>query len=288
MDLPQQMSRITGVLCILRVKEYIKNTFVFAPLIFSGEFSNIHAINLSLFTFFLFCLSSSASYIVNDIKDIESDKTHPYKSHARPLAAQVLSIKEALMLLATLYLLIIGSLLIIPQITYLILAHLGLNLLYSYQLKHKPMIDLLCISMGFVLRVYAGGVVIGVSVSWFIYLSAFCLALYLISTKRYLEIKIFGKTSRKVLHQYTPHGLLRFAILSALGALFFYTAFVLTEKPTLMITIPMVIIGLFRFWYIFDTEKYHESPTMIITKDPIIIFTALCWATFCMYLGGLR
>lgn len=159
-----------GLVKLIRPKQWIKNSFVFAPLIFAGEFLKIGSIYSALFAVLLFCLAASAVYIVNDLKDIEKDRAHPEKSKKRPLASGQVSPKSAMILLVLIYVALGFSWLVAPKVIYVILVYLLLNWAYTFKLKHEPVIEIFIVAFGFVLRVYAGAVALAVPVSHWMFI----------------------------------------------------------------------------------------------------------------------
>ena len=158
---------------LIRVKQWVKNLFVFAPLIFDGKFTDAHAFLAATLTFISFCLLSSVVYIINDIFDRAGDRQHPLKSK-RPLASGTISLKRA-WLIAFLLLCGVFLTLIFPSLSTILvlLLYLFLNLLYSGFCKNLVIIDVLIIAAGFVLRVVAGASAIGVMVSNWMFLTTF-------------------------------------------------------------------------------------------------------------------
>jgi decaprenyl-phosphate phosphoribosyltransferase len=146
----------------MRPRQWIKNAFVLAPLVFAREFTDPGAVANALTAFVLFCVASSAGYILNDIHDIERDRTHPTKRHSRPLAAGTVSMRPAITLLITCYGVLLLGLFWSPATMLAILAYVVLNVAYTYVLKHQPVLDLFSIAVGFVLRVYAGALALSV------------------------------------------------------------------------------------------------------------------------------
>ena len=182
------MDRLLGLLRLMRPRQWVKNSFVLAPLVFAGAFVDRYAVQQALLAMVLFCVASSAVYIVNDIKDIERDRCHPKKSRARPLAAGVVSIPAALGLLATLYCLLIWGWFVQPAVVLVISGYVALNLAYSFVLKNQPVLDIFTVAFGFVLRVYAGAQSLAVPVSSWMFVTTLCLALYLAAIKRRQEL----------------------------------------------------------------------------------------------------
>lgn len=265
----------------MRPKQWIKNIFVLAPLIFSGEFLRPESIKTSLMAFVLFCVASSATYIVNDIHDIERDRRHPKKSLTRPLAAGKISVKAALILLAILLMVLLVGGLMLPSVLGVIAAYLGLNVAYSFVLKHQPVIDVFTIAIGFVLRVFAGALALSVPLSSWMFVTTLCLALYLASVKRKQELAQQGTDGREVLEKYSMALVDRYAEMSATGALVFYSLFVMSARPAMVITVPLVLFGLFRYWYVVEELDGGESPTDALLNDRQLLLTVMLWGIAC-------
>ena len=277
-------SHWVDLLRILRPQEWVKNSFVLAPLIFSSEFLNPLAIKKSLFSMMLFCFAASSVYLFNDIYDLEQDKLHPKKSKSRPLARGAVSVREAWGLLSLSLAFVALSGLFFPRIVYIIVLYLLLNLAYTIKLKHEPVLDLFCIAIGFVLRVYAGAVALNVPVSNWMFITTLCLALYLAVIKRRQEFLQHGSASRAVLARYSVPLLDYYAQIAATGALVFYSMFVMSAKPHLVPTIPFVLFGLFRYAYLTQTQIYGESPTEALLTDKPLLVTVLLWIFGCAWL----
>lgn len=278
-----QENTIISLLKLMRPKQWVKNIFLFAPLVFSKQFLHLHSIYQVVFAAGMFCLAASAVYIINDLNDIERDKAHPKKRKKRPLASGQVSIKNAIILLGIIYIALIASWLIAPHIFYVILVYIILNLLYSFKLKHEPVIEIFIVAFGFVLRVYAGAVALNVPVSHWMFVTTLSLSLYLASIKRRQELIENGSESRGVLRHYSITLINRFAEMSATTTIVFYSLYVMTVQPKLIMTIPFVMFGLFRYWFIVDTLKGSESPTDVVIYDKQILITVLLWTGFCMW-----
>jgi len=270
-------SLLTGLIKLMRPKQWVKNSFVLAPLVFSGQFLNIDSISQALIAALLFSIASSATYIINDIRDIEDDRKHPTKSKKRPLASGQVKTPQALCLLILLYAALVAGFFIQPAVIYVIVAYLCLNLAYTFVLKHQPVIDIFTIAIGFVLRVYAGAMALSVPVSSWMFVTTLCLALYLAAAKRRQELTQSGKQSRKVLQKYTVSLVDRYAEMSATGALLFYSMFVMDVRPEMVITIPFVLYGLFRYWFVIEALDGGESPTDALLSDWQLLLTVILW-----------
>ncbi len=275
-------SVICGLVCLVRPKQWVKNGFVLAPLVFAGEFLVPASIGRALLALFFFCVASSATYIVNDIHDVESDRKHPVKA-GRPLASGQVNVSQALVLLVTLYGVLAWGYLRVPGVLTVILGYLVLNLAYTFVLKHQPVIDIFTIAIGFVLRVYAGAKALDVPLSSWMFVTTLCLALYLAAVKRRQEILQSSGAGRKVLAGYSVALVDRYAEISATGALLFYSLFVMTARPELVVTIPLVLYGLFRYWFLVETMAGGESPTDVFLSDWQLLATVALWGGACIW-----
>lgn len=271
-----------GLILLMRPKQWVKNIFVFAPLLFTGGFLNYASFSKALIAALLFCVASSATYIINDIHDVEHDRKHPKKSHTRPLASGKVKVPQAIGLLLILYCVLVLGYFSEPKVVLVILAYLALNVAYTFALKHQPVIDIFCIALGFVLRVYAGAMALTVPVSSWMFVTTLCLALYLAAVKRRQELLKSGTEGRKVLAFYSVGLVDRYAQMSAIGALLFYSLFVMTARPEMVITIPFVLYGLFRYWFIVETLEGGESPTDALLFDWQLLLTVIIWVGACV------
>lgn len=266
---------------LMRPRQWVKNGFVLAPLLFSGTFLQAGAVQQALLAAILFCVASSATYIFNDMHDIERDRCHPKKSKTRPLAAGVVSVPAAIALLSCLYAVLGFGWFLIPKVVMVIGAYLLLNLAYTFALKHQPVVDIFTIAIGFVLRVYAGAMALDVPVSSWMFITTLCLALYLAAVKRRQEISQSGTEGRKVLEKYSVSLVDRYAEMSATGALLFYSMFVMSAKPELVITVPLVLFGLFRYWFVVEALDGGESPTDALLADRQLLLSVVLWVAVC-------
>lgn len=273
-----QKSTITGLVALMRPRQWIKNGFVLAPLVFSGAFLDGDAVSKVIVAVLLFCVASSATYIVNDIRDIEQDRKHPKKSKTRPLASGVIKLPQALTLLGVLYGILIAGYFFETSVIHVILAYLLLNIAYTFGLKHQPVIDIFIIAIGFVLRVYAGAMAMSVPVSAWMFATTLCLALFLAAIKRRQELALTNQSGRKVLKHYTVALVERYAEMAATGALIFYSLFVMSVRPEMVVTIPFVLFGLFRYWFVVESLDAGESPTDVLLSDWQLTITVVLWA----------
>jgi len=281
-------STMGAIFALLRPREWTKNIFVLAPLVFAGAFSHDTALYHAGLAFLLFCVAASAVYIVNDIHDIDEDRAHPLKRRKRPLAAGELSPRAALVLLVGLYGLLAVGYWLMPRAGMIVIGYVLLNIAHTYLLKLQPVIDIFSIAIGFMLRVYAGAEAIAVPVSSWMFVTTLCLALYLASIKRRQELNWAGGTGRAVLQHYTAPLLDRFAQTAATGALIFYSLFVMSTRAELVASIPFVLFGLFRYQWLVEVRELGESPADTLLGDWQLMLTVLFWLGMCAYAVGHR
>jgi len=272
-----------GLIRLMRPKQWIKNSFVFAPLLFANLFSHQDSLLRVFFAAFIFCMASSAAYIVNDIYDLEMDRQHSKKNKFRPLASGHVKISQAVKLLIFIYVLLLFGFFQLPSVTQTILGYLLLNLAYTFVLKKQPIIDIFTISIGFILRVYTGAIVVSVPVSSWMFITVLCLALFLASVKRRQEVSSNSTLGRNVLKYYTPTLINRYAEIAATSSLMFYSLYVMSEHPELVITIPFVIYGIFRYWYLVEFMDAGESPTETLLCDWQLLLTIMIWVALCSH-----
>lgn len=277
------LAEIYGLIKLIRPKQWVKNGFVFAPLIFAAQFFKLSSIYSTLLAAILFCLAASAVYIVNDLKDIDKDRAHPEKCKKRPLASGQVSPKSAIVLLILIYVALGCFWFIVPKVINVILVYLLLNWAYTFKLKHEPVIEIFIVAFGFVLRVYAGAVALAVPVSHWMFITSLSLSLYLASIKRRQELIQSGSQGRGVLAHYSVSLIDRFAEMSAITSIVFYSLYVMQVQPKLIISIPFVMFGLFRYWFIVETLKGGESPTDVLIQDWQVLLTVVLWIGCCIW-----
>ena len=260
---------------IIRLKQWLKNVFVFPPLIFSMHFLDIPDIQKSLLAFVAFCLVSSCVYIMNDIFDREADAKHPVKKH-RPIASGTLSLQNAFILLVGFVFLLIFFVFQIPSIIYPLLAYVVLNIFYNLYLKNIPILDIFSIAIGFVLRVVTGAIAIDVPSSDWMLLTVMALALFLASVKRRQELVNQGAEMRKSLKGYNVEFLDKCIVMFALSSFIFYTLYVALKNPVLIYTPVVVLFCLLRYMLIINDGK-GEDPSEDLLKDKLILLGGIFW-----------
>jgi len=270
----------------MRLRQWTKNGFVFFALIFDKQLFLREPFLRTLEGFFLFCLISSSVYLFNDIADIDADRKHPEKKH-RPLASGKLPVNIALITAFALALtaLVLGYLLE-PFFAGIIALYLIINLLYSRWLKHVPILDVLIISSGFVLRVGAGVTLITVErFSPWLYMITILFSLYIGLGKRRAEMNLLAQGAsahRKVLDGYTIPLLDQYITIVSGTTIVAYSLYTfsapnLPENHSMMLTIPFVVYGIFRYLQLIQTGNAAGSPDEVALKDRPLQVTVLLW-----------
>ena len=270
------------MLRLLRPSQWLKNGFVLAPYVFTGAFTSLGKTVDVAIALVVFCIASSANYVFNDLQDVESDRRHPTKRHTRPIAAGAVGRDAAWRLVWQLWAGLLVLLVLRPRLAPVVAGYLALNLAYSVALKHVPVVDLFALAMSFLLRVYAGGIALGVPVSFWMFVTTLSVALYLAALKRRQEL-VLQADARPVLTGYTVELLDDYAMLAAASAFVFYGQFVYTIRPALLPTVPLVLFGFFRYRYLVEACGEGESPTDTFLADPFLVATALLWLAWCVW-----
>lgn len=266
---------------LLRPKQWVKNFFVLAPLLFAGEVADQAASVSALLAFLYFSLAASCVYVLNDLNDVDADKKHPLKSLTRPLASGDVRVRTAILVLVVGAVLLATGFWVIPVVMLPIGGYIAINVAYSLFARSVPVLDIFTIAFGFVLRVVAGSLAIGAPLSAWMFVTTLCLALYLAAMKRRHELKTLGSASRSSLESYSAAVVERFAEISATAALVCYSIFVITVKVELVYTIPLVAFGLFRYWFIAENLKSAESPTEAMLRDWPLLASVVLWVGVC-------
>lgn len=274
----------------MRPRQWIKNLFVFAPILFSMNiFQPRHLLRASA-AFLLFCALAGAVYIVNDIVDRSEDRHHPVKRH-RPLASGCLKVRPALfwavaITISALWL----SWMFSSAFFWTLLAYTTINLAYSLWLKAVVILDVMLISAGFVLRVMGGGFINDIPLSPWILLITFLLSIFLALVKRRQEMvrslasESDGSPSRTSLQRYNLPFLDQLISLSTATTLISYFMYVLDpgvkgkfHTDWLIVTIPFVVFGVFRYLFLAYVDNRGENPEEVVITDLPFLLNALLW-----------
>ncbi len=289
-----KMNALKSLFILLRPKQWIKNGFVLMPLIFSGHLVSPTDMLSVAYMFIAFCLVSSITYIINDYADMEQDRVHPTKRF-RPLASGALRPAAAWMSIAALTGVVLAMELLgaIPPAGLIFLAgYVALHLAYSFKLKNVVILDVLAIAIGFLLRVLAGAVAIDVSVSSWLVMCTFSLAIFLALGKRRHEVVILcgdAACHRPVLDNYSVPLLDQLLQIVTTSTFIFYCLYTVRGNPALgiesekmMFTIPLVTYGIFRYLYLIYHRKEGGSPTTVLLYDAPLLITTMVWLAACV------
>jgi decaprenyl-phosphate phosphoribosyltransferase len=275
---------IFDILSLLRVKQWIKNFFVFIPLFFSGRLTDVRELMLALLAYVSFNFVSSVVYIINDLNDIEADRLHPRKA-LRPIPSGRISTPVALIVagLSLVVSVIIGFIFVNIPFVACIGLYLLINITYTYWGKHIAILDVLFIAAGFVLRVVAGSYAISVEPSGWLIMTTFFLSLFLGFGKRRNEFIALEKDKvlhRKVLAQYDMNLLNHFIFTTCTLSIISFALYTLSPSviarfqhgSLLVYTIPFFTFCLFR--YVFGIWKREEGdPTEVVLHDVSLILS---------------
>jgi 4-hydroxybenzoate polyprenyltransferase len=279
--------KISDLLKLVRINQWIKNGFIFMPLIFSGKLSDPHDLAAVSFIFIIFCLLSSSVYILNDLVGLDNDKVHP-KKRLRPLARGAIKKAPAVIILAAL---LIASLVLSyragASIFVITLLYLITHLAYNIALKNAVILDVISIAIGFELRVWAGAMAINLLPSAWLQLCIFLLALLLSFTKRKGEKRLLDTRAaehRDVLAHYSASFLDQMITISSALCVMAYSLYVLTGEmaskfshPYMLYTIPFVIYGISRYLYLADSKKMDGDPEEVFAADGPFILNSVLW-----------
>lgn len=281
------IGQVRAIAASMRPQQWIKNFFLFAPLIFSGNLFNVPDILLTIAGFFIFSIAASGVYLMNDIADLEQDRLHPVKSR-RPLPSGKLSVAAAG---ATSALLIGGgalaSFVLKSGFGFVVASYLVINILYSFRLKHIVILDVMTIASGFVLRVVAGAVLIGVPTSEWLIICTILLSLFLGFSKRRHEITILesqANTHRSVLQQYSPGFLDQMIGIVTASTVMSYALYTISDETVrkfgtkhLIYTVPFVLYGIFRYLYLVHQKVEGGNPTKLALTDRPLLLNLILW-----------
>ena len=273
---------------LLRIHQWVKNFFIFAPIFFSFDFLNFEALVSTLYAFIGFSFIASSVYIINDWKDVELDRQHPTKKE-RPLASKGISIRTAFIVCIALLILGFSTYLFILKndiATILLFFYFVLNVFYCFKLKQLSIVDITIVAIGFVIRLFIGSTVTSIALSHWIIILTFLLALLLVVGKRRNDVVIFAETGQEMRKSITGYNIefLNTIITSVVTIIIFsyimYTIsaeVMLRNGEHLYITSLFVILGLFRYLQAIFVEKKGDSPTKLVLKDRFLQITILCW-----------
>lgn len=275
---------------LLRVHQYIKNLFVLIGVIFSRQWDAETLFSAGL-VFLAFCAISSAVYIVNDLFDVKLDRKHPVKK-SRPIASGSVSQKTAILVIIVLVCIALTLASIVNfLIVMFVLMYAFLNIAYSWRLKHIAILDIFCISTGFMLRILAGTIGLEITPSSWLLLCGLMLTLFLGFTKRRAELLTLEQIqdssralTRRVLDDYTPAAIEQFIAISASATIIAYSLYTVSTETTtkygegvMIYTVPFVIYGIYRYILMLHMEQKGNDAAKDLYTDPHLLITVSAW-----------
>jgi len=284
---------IIGALRIIRPSQWLKNVFIFAPLVFAKHLFDLPYIWREILAFFGFCIVSSIVYVVNDIFDREADKLHPIKRN-RPLASGAIGISTVFIILVILLAL---AILVIPHLhihyRYAVIIYAMLNFAYSFGLKQVVLVDIFIIAAGFMLRILAGVFAIEVEISPWLILCTLFISVFLAVSKRRGELilSLTNETfnTRPVLKQYDLAFMDQIMTIAASGVAISYALYTVAERTVnifktenLIFTTVFVLFGIFRYTYLMRNKRTEDNPMHLLLSDPPMIVNVLIWFLVCV------
>lgn len=284
----------------LRPAQWAKNAFVLAPLVFAQRLLDPEALVAALLAFVAFCLASSTVYLINDLRDREADRRHPLK-RSRPIASGELpvGVATAVAVLLGAGALALGFLVLPPGVGLYTGVYLLLNLAYSFGLKNQVILDVMSVSLGFVLRVLAGAEAIAVAVSGWLILCTVFLSLFLAFSKRRHELMLLAGSAaeqRQVLSHYSPTFLDQMINVVTASTVVSYALYAISEDTVerfgtdaLIYTELFVLFGVFRYLYLIYQRPDERNPTEVILRDPPFLINLALWGlTVVVLIYGAR
>ena len=281
------LSKMRSIVITMRLRQWFKNIFLFVGLVFSHNLFEIELFMRVFGGFIVFCLAASSIYIFNDIHDRESDRKHPEKC-LRPLAEGTLQVSDAYVASVVLAAIVFITAFIMNRTFFVILlAYFILNVAYSLKIKQMVILDIMLIASGFVLRILAGTTLAGVAPSDWLIICTITLSLFLGFSKRRNELILLGENAgyqRKVLNEYSLHFLDQMISVVTACTVMSYILYTVSPETVdrfgtknLIISVPFVLFGVFRYLYLIYLKKAIENPIDLILKDLPSLLNILLW-----------
>ncbi|UCF71710.1 MAG: decaprenyl-phosphate phosphoribosyltransferase [candidate division WOR-3 bacterium] len=277
---------------LLRPKQWMKNVFIFAGLIFSKNFFDPESVETGIYAFIVFSLLSSSGYIFNDILDYREDAAHPLKAK-RPIAAgRIRGRSAAAVALLLAVLSFVAAWTLNHNFFFVCLTYSALMVLYSAAVKRVVILDVFAVAFGYVLRAIAGAVVIGVDISSWLLLCTLLIALFLVVSKRRTEMVLLGDDAakhRKILAKYSLPLLNQMISIVTASCIVAYCLYTLAPETVakfgtknLIYTVPFVIYGLFRYLYVTYQKVQTDMPERVLFNDRPLQVCLVAWIVSCV------
>lgn len=282
-----QINQITSLIISLRPKHWIKNLFIFAPLLFSKQILDISSVVKATLGFLIFCTVASAIYLLNDVKDREEDRRHPLKQF-RPIASGhlpvplVVSVAIALGIMGLVFAFILNR-----DFFFIVAGYIILQVLYNQILKHTVILDVFCVAAGFFARVVAGGFAVPVELSYWLIICTILLSLFISLAKRRHEQVLLGENAgnhRKILSEYSPYLLDQMIGVVTSTTLISYILYTVSPDTVakfgthgLVGTFPFVLYGIFRYLYLIHQKQLGGNPEILLLTDIPLLVNTILW-----------
>lgn len=278
---------LASLLAEARPKQWLKNVFVLAALVFAQKVTDPHAAARALAAFAIFCVLSSVVYVWNDVADREADRLHPVKRF-RPIAAGDLAPAFAVTVALVAAVVALGAAFRLgPAFAAVCCAYLLLNLAYSAALKRVVILDVMIVAAGFLLRAWAGALVIDVEMSHWLVLCTGLVALFLGFVKRRQELVVLGgaSTQRPILREYSLPFLDQLIVIVTAATVVAYSLYAFSPEVAeklqtrhMGLTLPFVLYGMFRYLWLVHQRGGGENPAALLISDPPLVWNVLLWA----------
>jgi 4-hydroxybenzoate polyprenyltransferase len=271
----------------MRVKAWLKNVFVFVPIVFAQSLTDAPKLFDTALAFAAFCLVASSVYIFNDICDAKKDALHPVKRH-RPVASGAVSIRNAYIFAVVLAM--TGCAAGYAANVYVALiafAYLALNITYTLWLKHRPVFDCFCIAAGFILRVYAGGAAINVGITDWLFLTIVVMSLFMAFGKRrgeMVKLSVESNETRSVLSRYDLNFLNNMMFVCAGLSITFYSLWAMNRGFDMIYTVPLIVFIVCKYLLLLYKTDSYGDPTTVIFSDRILLASCGIYALFVVFL----
>lgn len=287
------MQTVRLLLQSIRPHQWVKNGFVLVPLLFAQKVFHYPSLLKSLTAFGVFCLLTGAIYLINDLIDLEADRSHPAKKN-RPLAAGLISHRLAKVVAGILFL---SSILVGFSLGagffMVVVIYVAIQIFYNFWLKDIVILDIFCISAGFFLRMVGGAVAIEVVISNWLVICTILISTFLALAKRRHELVFLGETlarnHRKVLSEYDPYLLDQMIGVIAGSTLLSYMLYCVSpdtiekfQSDHMIYTFPFVLYGILRYLYLIHKKGYGGAPENVLFSDLSLLFSVILWGLFCI------
>ena len=268
-----------NIFLLLRVKDWLKNIVIFFPILFSSQlFNTFHYANL-LIGFLSFSILSSFVYILNDIIDVKNDKNHPLKRLQKPLANGMIQFRTAYILIIFLFLTTLIFIYFFPILRLSLLFYLFLSLIYNFGIKKIPYLEIIILSLGYVVRTDCGSRIISVESSTLMLIAVFSIGIFFILLKRFselnLNIDLVNRPTRNVLNYYNKNTINFFTVISLIVLSIVFIIYIFFVNYLLIICFLLIIFFLLRYFLLVKDTHNAENPISFILSNKLLLIIAL-------------